>query len=101
MKNIRFGTFTSVWDDGFEVVTNAELDEETGEVTADCVDTDDLDLDILDREYFTDVEGVEHEVCTECHEYIMRDKMIEGEGNGIDYDGQQICSNPYCFSNCL
>ena len=29
----------------------------------------------------------------------MREKCIEGEGNGNDYDGQLICSNPYCESN--
>ena len=91
------GTFTSVWDGGFEVTTSAELDEETGEVTAESVDAG--DVEILDREYFTGEDGVERDICPDCHGFLMREKCIEGEGNGNDYDGELICSNPYCDSN--
>ena len=98
---MKKGTFTSVWDGGNEIITNAELDEETGKVIAESVDVDDLDLEYLDKEYFTDEEGNEYSICPDCHEYVMREKCFEGEGNGNDYDGQQICSNPYCESNLI
>ncbi len=96
---MKKGTFTSVWDGGFEVTTVAELDEETGCIKTESVDVEEFDLEILDREYFTDTDENEYEVCSSCHEYVMREKCIEGEGNGCDYDGELICSNPYCESN--
>ena len=52
------GTFTSVWDDGFEIDTPAELDDETGNVFTQPVYVD--GVDILDREYFTDENGKEY-----------------------------------------
>jgi len=85
---MKKGTFTSVWDGGFEVTTNAELNEETGEVIAESVDVDDLDLEFLEREYFTDEDGKGYQVCSECHNYIM---TIE--------DDSLICSDPNCESN--
>ena len=94
---MKKGTFTSVWDGGYEVTTAAELDEETGEVNAVVVDVE--EVDVLDREYFTDLYGNEYKICSSCHGFIMREKCIEGEGNGCDYDGELICSNPYCESN--
>lgn len=95
------GTFTSVWDMGQEVLTAAVLDEETGRITTESVDVEDFDLEILIEETFTSIDGVEYKVCPDCHEYVMREKCIEGEGNGIDYDGQLICSDPYCESNLI
>jgi hypothetical protein len=91
---MKKGTFTSVWDGGFEVTTPGELDEETGEVTAESVD---VDVEILEREFFTEEDGTEHKVCPICHGFVLREKCIEGEGN--DYDGELICSFPFCESN--
>jgi hypothetical protein len=94
---MKKGTFTSVWDGGYEISTTGELDEETGEVSTDSIDTN--CVEVLDREYFTEEDGTEHTVCPDCHMFVMREKCIEGEGNGNDYDGELICSFPYCDSN--
>jgi len=96
---MKKGTFTSVWDGGFEVTTPAELDIETGEIFTESVEAG--DVEILDREYFTDEDGTETDVCPTCHGFLMREKMFEGEGNGNDYDGELICSYPYCESNLI
>ena len=64
------GTFTSVWDDGEEVVTRAVLNDKTGEITADA--TDDVnELDILVSEHFTADDGTKYEVCPVCHDHII------------------------------
>jgi hypothetical protein len=97
---MKKGTFTGVWNSGLEVTTqNAKLDEETGEVFYDIPDGESIDS--LKEEFFTDDEGNKYIVCPDCNCFVMRDKMFEGEGNGNDYDGQQICSNPYCESNFI
>ena len=64
------GTFTSVWDDGEEVVTRAILNDETGEITADASD-DVNELDILVSEHFTSDDGTTYEVCPVCHYHII------------------------------
>lgn len=93
------GTFTSVWQNGrLRIKVYAELDEETGEVFAESAESVE-ESGILIKEYFTDEDGNKHTVCPTCNCFIMRDKMFEGEGNGNDYDGQKICSYPYCESN--
>jgi len=97
--SILKGTFTSLWDGNESITTYAELDTETGSLEINSVDVSDMDLEFLDEEYFKDEENNLYEVCPDCHEFIMREKCIEGEGNGNDYDGQKICSNPYCESN--
>jgi hypothetical protein len=89
------GTFTSVWDNDVEITTAAELDTETGEVTTEPVDAD--DVDILEEEYFTDTEGNQYEVCTECHEYIKVTSMEPGIGHNLDEIKR--CKNPDCESN--
>jgi hypothetical protein len=64
------GTFTSVWDDGEEVVTRAVLNDKTGEITADA--TDDVnELVILVSEHFTADDGTKYEVCPVCHNHII------------------------------
>ena len=94
---IRKGTFTSVWDGGTEITTNAILDNETGEITCDSVDPGDVES--LDREYFTDGETQEEfRVCTTCHEHILVDPIFEGERLP---EVELVCSNPYCESNWL
>ena len=96
MKTIK-GTFTSVWDDGGAIiVTSAELNTETGEVTT-LQSGEGQNVDILDREYFTDEHENEHEVCTTCHEYIMKAVMVDGVGSTLNE--VKICSNPDCESN--
>jgi hypothetical protein len=89
---IKTGTFTSVWDGDTEITTPAVLDTETGEVTAKAVEAD--DVDILDKEYFTDEDGNEYEVCPECHEYILVTSMEDGIGH--DLDELKRCKNSDC-----
>ena len=89
---IKKGTFTSVWDGDTEVTTPAELNTETGEVTAEAVEAD--DVDILDREYFTDEDGEEYPVCSECHNFIL--KAIMDESIGKSLFERQVCSDPDC-----
>lgn len=86
------GTFTSVWDGDVEITTPAELDTETGEVTTEAVEAGDVDT--LDSEYFTDENGNEYEICTECHEYILHTCMEPGIGHNLDE--LKRCKNPDC-----
>jgi ssDNA-binding Zn-finger/Zn-ribbon topoisomerase 1 len=70
------GTFTSEWSNGETIETIATLDTETNEVVTESVD---IDIDgCLDREYFTDQENNEYEICPECHEYALK-YSIDGE----------------------
>lgn len=94
---MKKGTFTSVWDGGEEVTTNAELDEETGEVIAESIDVNDRDLEYLDYEYFSDEEGNDYRICPTCHAFIMSNKMFDGVGHS--YDEKEVCSDPDCESN--
>lgn len=94
---MKKGTFTSVWDGGNEVVSDAELNEITGEVIAETVDVYGLDLEILEREFFTDEQGNEYTVCPECHKFIMTTKMFDGIGH--TYNEREVCSDPDCDSN--
>ena len=89
---IKKGTFTSVWDNDVEISTPAELDTETGEVSAESVDAG--DVDILEEEYFTDEDGEEYEVCPECHEYIIVTSMEDGIGHTLNE--VKRCKNPDC-----
>lgn len=89
---MKKGTFTSVWDDGVEITSPAELDETTGEVIPVSVEVE--GLDILNREYFTDEDGNEYEVCPECHTYIMKTIMVDGIGSC--YDEKRVCSDRDC-----
>jgi len=66
------GIFISVWDNGIEISTPAELNEKTGEINSESVDVEDLNLEILIDEYFIDsISGIKYKVCPECHEYII------------------------------
>jgi hypothetical protein len=77
------GTFVSIWDNG-SVRTPAILDLETGEITTDAVETEDLGT--LMEEWFEESEtGEEHEICPECHEYILH-----------NLDEVRRCKNPDC-----
>jgi hypothetical protein len=90
------GVFTSVWDDDVEIVTKAILDTETGEVTAETAEVE--NLDILQREFFTSEEfanaGEEYEICPECHTFIL--KVVMKDGIGHTYEEVNVCSDPDC-----
>ena len=92
------GTFTTIWDCGdVRITTPAELDTETGEVTTESVDVDDSEIYNLDREYFTDENDVEYEVCMDCHSHIFKTVMAEGIGK-ILFETLE-CMNPDCDNN--
>ena len=74
------GIFTSVWDGGVEIDTPAEL-LESGEVITESVEVDDLDLEILDEEFFTDLNGKKYPVCPTCHTFIT--KTVRNAGNQL------------------
>jgi hypothetical protein len=86
------GTFTSIWDDDVEITTNATLDTETGEVTTEAVEID--NVDILVGESFTDENGNQYDICPECHEYILHTCMEPGIGHNLDE--VKRCKNPDC-----
>ena len=86
------GTFTSVWDDGVEITTPATLDTETGEVTAEAADVDNLEN--LDDEYFTGENGDVYGICPECHEYVLHTCMEPGIGHNLDE--VKRCKDPNC-----
>jgi len=90
---IMKGTFTSDWDDGIEVTSKASLNTETGEISV--MESSDVEgLDILDREYFTDENGKEYEVCSECHQYIRKCEMVD------DYVGNGLHAMYACMGGC-
>ena len=89
------GVFVSVWSDGSEIRTPGALNLSTGEVNATMSDTD-PDGSLV-REYFKDKDGEEYEVCTTCHEYILKTAINPGIGH--DLNEEQVCSNPDCNSH--
>ncbi len=88
------GNFISIWDGGI-IKTPAILNTETGEVTTDSVETDDLGN--LMEESFEDSEGDEHEICPDCHEYILYICMEPGIGHTLNE--VKKCKNPDCEYN--
>lgn len=86
------GSFISVWEQG-TIQTEGTLNTDTGEVTCNSVESEDLGC--LEREYFEDKAGKEYEVCTECHEYILK-TIMKPDPVGIGLSEEQICSNPNC-----
>lgn len=51
---IKEAKFTSVWDDGYEVTSDCKVDMESKEVfDIEMTNVDELDLEILEREYIT------------------------------------------------
>lgn len=90
---MKKGTFTSVWDDGVEISSPAELDEETGEVIV--LETADVNgLEILEEETFTDTEGKVYNICPTCHAFILRTEMYDGIGKSL-YE-REGCTDPDC-----
>jgi hypothetical protein len=89
-------TFTSVWDNGAEITTDAVYDPSTGKAEAEDSDSD-PGSSCLVREYITlegmyveSKEGTEIEVCTTCHEYVLDPLTVR---NGI-----KQCRNSNCES---
>lgn len=61
---IKNATFVSVWDYGFEVETDCKVNTDTNEVfDIETADVDELDLEILDRQYIV-IDGNEYDVYT-------------------------------------
>ena len=88
------GSFYSVWEHG-TVQTEGSLNTDTGEVTCNSVESEDLGS--LEREYFEDKEGNDYEVCMTCHEYILKTVMnpdIVGKG----LSEVKVCPNLNCDS---
>lgn len=78
--------YVSVWNCGSVVVeTNCEFNPDTLEIglveTAEHIP--DV-LESLDREYIIDSEENEYEVCTNCHEKILKTRMVEGVGKTLE-----------------
>ena len=93
-SNIIKGTYTSVWDSGAAVLsTKGTLNISTGAV--DSLETVNVEgLENLDREYFTDMNGKEYEICTDCHSYITITEMVD------DPTGKGIHEETRCKGEC-
>lgn len=72
--------FVSVWDDATEIMTDAELDTETGEIMN--IETKDVeDIEVLTDEYilaepvWNEIEqewnGIYIKVCQDCHDHVI------------------------------
>lgn len=85
----KFATLTSVWNDGgYEVTTECEVDIESGEILyVETVEHDEENMVSCDREYITyyDDEGEQTlEVCSECHDYVLQNKIVpDNVGKGL------------------
>lgn len=88
--------FTSDWSDGTSITTPCIYDPKTGEVTPESSNTDPSGS--LEREHITLPDGDEKDVCTTCHEYVMKSVMNPGTTKH-DLVEEQVCSNPDCESN--
>ena len=73
---IEKGTFTSVWSDGTEITTDCKFDRETNNIPTVESSSDDSDHGNLVKEYVTDKDGVEHIVCENCHDQILRPATV-------------------------
>jgi hypothetical protein len=94
---LKKGTFTSVWDDGAVIQTEATLNTKSGHVDTTALEGDN-DHGSLEREYFTDQAGKEYEICVFCHEYILKTAMVDSQV-GIGLVEIQTCSDPDCDSH--
>jgi hypothetical protein len=89
--------FTTVWDNGTRITTDAKYYPKTGEVSAEPSGVD-IDANLVD-EYITlpDDTDTQIQVCMTCHEYVKKAEMNPGIGH--DLNEQQVCSNPDCESH--
>ena len=86
------GQFTSIWDGGTEIVTDAVLDTETGEIVTESVDAP---VETLDDEYFESDDEI-YEVCPDCHTHILKIVMKEAIGKTLYED--KVCTDPDCIN---
>jgi hypothetical protein len=94
VDQILKGSFVSVWEQGI-VQTEGTLNTDTGEVTCNSVESENLGS--LEREYFEDKDGNEYEVCPTCHEYILK-TTIDPDQVGKGLSETKVCFNPDCDS---
>jgi len=90
------GTFVSIWSDGSSIQTKATLNLQTGKVTAAQSD-DTSDHGSLEQEYFEDINGQGHQICMDCHEYIVK-TIMDPDKVGKGLSEIVVCSNPECDS---
>ncbi len=78
------GKFTSVWNDGIKITTDAVLYTDDNSLD---IEQSDCCLDgcsILMEEYFEDDKGnVYYNVCPECHTHLTKIYMDEGIGKQL------------------
>lgn len=81
--------FTSVWDSGVEINSNATYDPATGYIEVGDSDSQPGHGDCLVKEYITlpDEFNTELEVCNICHEYVLETVMGRRD---------KQCRNPDC-----
>lgn len=66
---IKNATFISVWDNGYEVITNCKVNMETKEIFD--IETVDVDVDILEEEYVT-IDDKKYSVSKIDGHYILK-----------------------------
>jgi hypothetical protein len=86
------GIFVSLWDGNVEIRTPAVLNINTGEITTESVNVD--NVEILEREFFESENGDMFEVCPECHSHIL--KVVMKNGIGKTLNEVQVCTDPEC-----
>ena len=93
--------FVSIWDDDVTLRSKALYHPDTGEVEA--LEIHDVDgLESLEREFIIIKEGTDQEeeleVCTDCHEYVLKTVMVPGAARH-SLEETQVCSDSDCDSN--
>jgi hypothetical protein len=85
-------TFTSEWDSGETIISDAEIDLSTGEIFTKG--TQEIPEGSLIVEYVTLPDGSILNVCETCHEFVLH-KVI---GNRADcsFGEYDACMNPEC-----
>lgn len=94
MKKIKCD-FTSVWDDGSEIVTSCVYNPKTGEVDAEV--TNKNPDGGLSREYITLPDGEEKEVCKFCHCFVL--KTVVDDKADLSFGESEECSDADCESH--
>ena len=85
--------FVSVWDGDVTLRSRAIYHKDDRSI--EVLETHDVDgLETLDREYIVLPDGDELEVCTTCHEYVLKPAMVEGVGKSLDEIME--CAGPAC-----
>jgi Pyruvate/2-oxoacid:ferredoxin oxidoreductase delta subunit len=75
------GTFVSLWSCGSAIETPATLNPATGQVSAESSQIQPTGN--LEKEEFIYPDGDSHEVCPECHEYILKPVLTETTGKQL------------------